>query len=73
MNTLYNYCGRQVGITAFQKLEEPEVWDVQIRIDTVLQILTATGVYKPRIFMTPEAAIVYGKEAAQHIINQHSS
>ena len=69
MNKTYEYRGRQVSITAFQKVNEPEVWDMQIRVDGILQVLNSYEQYKPKLFSSPEDAITYGEEAAEHLVD----
>ena len=69
MSESYEYQGKQVVVTPVPKTDQPETWDVTIRIDGVLYPLIKFGTHPPKLFPSSKRAVEYGKEAAQYIID----
>jgi hypothetical protein len=66
----YEYKGQHIEIRANQKTVKPETWEMEIWITGTRHLLTAFDVYPPRLFPTSEAAVRYGKKAAQYIVDR---
>jgi hypothetical protein len=73
MSVEYRYGGKSVVVTPVPKTDQPEVWDVAIRIDGRPHFLTAFGSHPPKFFPSPEAAVEYGKQAAEYVIDNPTS
>jgi hypothetical protein len=70
MSEPYKYRGQTITVRAKQKrTESPIIWVPEIFITGALYILHAFDKYPPKHFPTSEAAIKYGKEAAEYLID----
>jgi len=72
MSNVYEHKGATISCTPFQQVSDPEAWDVQVRINAVLQVPTAFGPYQKKLFNSSDAAVDYGRKVAQAIIDRES-
>ena len=70
MTETYEYKGQRIEIRANQKTVKPETWEIEIWITGTRHLLTVFDAYPPKLFPTSEAAVTYGKEAAQYIVDR---
>lgn len=69
MMETYEYAGQRIEIRAHQKTTEPETWDVEVWISGTRHLLSIIGGHSSKQFPTAEAAIEYGKKAAEYILD----
>ena len=70
METEYNYGGHTIKVVAFQKIQEPCVWDCTIHIDGNRVPLGLFSTHYPaKHHPNGDEALGYGKKAAEFVVN----